>query len=467
MKKFLTIWIAVLLLLCTTAAIAEEISDGFGFDDNSESGSAFSVDIGGRLSLGGAFFFNDFKTFRDVQPGSLIEGKLHIHATAPLTEAYFGVRLNSKTLAPLLGTAQAVYPVQPQIAPWIDEAYLKMLFGPAVITGGIQKISWGRAETLSVLDIVNPRDRTDLTLLYDPQALKIARPLVSAAVYLPHDLKLEGVFLPVFEGDRIVTGSTGRWYSHQFDRLWGSPAAFRQPATNTLEYAQGGGRLTAAVGGMHDFGVQYFYGRLPELAFKTETLGSSIPGSMGSGGGSVLAPSSGKTVTGVYNPYHHIGVDYGLGIGPVALSAELAANITSDISGDDPSVYNPSLAWNVGAVYSAPLGFKLNLTAAETVRLQHKRTGLQSHDVEYGRNATDTKLSFSVAQTLLRSSLEWKLGMLIGLEDADFCIMPGIHWQLATLLLDCNVGIFGGSRAGRLGQFYRNGFIRLTAAYEF
>ena len=169
----------------------------------------------------------------------------------------------------------------------------------------------------------------------------------------------------------------------------------------------------------------------------------------------------------MYNPYHHIGVDYGLGIGPVALSAELAANITSDISGDDPSVYNPSLAWNVGAIYSAPLGFSLNLTAAETIRLKHTQTNLHPHDVEYARKATDTKVSFSVAQTLLRSSFEWKLGMLIGLEDADFCIMPGIHWQLATLLIDCNVGIFGGSRAGRLGQFYRNNFIRLTAAYEF
>ena len=467
MKKFLTKWIAVFLLLCTTAAIAEETTDGFGFDDNTETGSAFSIDIGGRLSLGGSFFFNDFKTFKDVQPGSLIDGKLHIHATAPLTEAYFGVRLNGKTLAPWLGTTQSVYPAQPQIAPWIDEAYLKMLFGPAVITGGIQKISWGRAETLSVLDIVNPHDQTDLTLMYNPQEMKIARPLISTTVYLPHDLKLETVFLPVFEGNRIVTGASDRWYSRRFERLWGLPAAFHQPATNTLSYAQGGGRLTAAVGGMHDFGIQYFYGRLPEPAFKTEPIGSTIPGSMGSGGGSVLAPPSRKIIAGVYNPYHHIGIDYGLGIGPVALSAELAANITADIAGNDPSVYNPALAWNIGVVYTAPLGFSLNLTAAETIRLKHTQTNLHPHDVEYGRKATDTKVSFSVAQTLLRSSFEWKLGMLIGLEDADFCIMPGIHWQLATLLIDCNVGIFGGSRAGRLGQFYRNSFIRLTAAYEF
>ena len=87
--------------------------------------------------------------------------------------------------------------------------------------------------------------------------------------------------------------------------------------------------------------------------------------------------------------------------------------------------------------------------------------------MEYGKKATDTKLVFSVSQTLLRNSLEWKLGAIVGLEDADFCIMPGIHWQLATLLIDCNVGIFGGKKTGNFGQFSRNSFIRLTLAYEF
>ena len=74
---------------------------------------------------------------------------------------------------------------------------------------------------------------------------------------------------------------------------------------------------------------------------------------------------------------------------------------------------------------------------------------------------------FSVSQMLLRNSLEWKLGAIVGLEDADFCIIPGIHWQLATLLIDCNVGIFGGKKTGNFGQFSRNSFIRLTLAYEF
>ena len=453
MMKKLSIVISILFcLVCAAALNAEEATDDFGFGSEAESSSAFSIDIGGKLSLGGAFYFNDFKTFKDVQPGSLVEGKLHVHATAPMTEAYFGVKLNGKTLALLLGKTQTIFPGQPQIVPWIDEAYLKMLFGQVVITGGIQKMNWGRAESLSVLDIVNPRDKTDLTLMYAPQEMKIARPLVSATVYLPHDLKLEGVYVPVFEGNRIVTGNTDRWYSQRFDRIWGTSAgtvSFTSPVTNTLAYSQGGGRLTAAVGGKHDFGIQYFYGRLPDLAFKAESS------------------ASGVTFTGLYNPYHHIGIDYGIGLGPVSLSAEFAANITEDLSGNNPSIYNPSLAWNVGAVYSAPLGFQLSLTATENIRLHHSRSVAQINDVEYGTKATDTKLVFSVSQTLLRNSLEWKLSAIVGIEDADFCIMPGVHWQLATLLIDCNVGIFGGKKTGNFGQFYRNSFIRLTLAYEF
>ena len=87
MKK-LSIVISILFcLVCAAALNAEEAVDDFGFGSEAESGSAFSIDIGGKLSLGGSFYFNDFKTFKDVQPGSLVEGKLHVHATAPMTEA--------------------------------------------------------------------------------------------------------------------------------------------------------------------------------------------------------------------------------------------------------------------------------------------------------------------------------------------------------------------------------------------
>ena len=53
-------FIFLFCLVCAAALNAEEAVDDFGFDSEAESGSAFSIDIGGKLSLGGSFYFNDF-----------------------------------------------------------------------------------------------------------------------------------------------------------------------------------------------------------------------------------------------------------------------------------------------------------------------------------------------------------------------------------------------------------------------
>lgn len=453
MKKSVCIYLCI-CLCCATVLLAQEAeTNNFGFGENESSDDSFSIGIGGKLSVGGAFFFNDFKTLKDTRVSSLIDGKLHIHATAPMTEAYFGVRVNDRTIGSLLGRKHAVFPQQPQIPRWIDEAFLKIFIGPAVISGGIQKIYWGRAEKFSVLDIINPCDTADLTLS-DPQEPKIARPLLSTALYLPYDIKIEGIFLPVFEGNTIVTEKNNRWYSHKTDRVLGLDArVFERPVdTGMLQYAQGGGRFSVSVAGLHDFAFQYFYGRLRETAFKAVV----------SDNGTVLT-----RLEPVYNPYHHIGIDYGTGIGPLGYYAEFAANITSDRFGVLPFIQNSFIEWNTGITYAAPHGFRLDMSASEKIILNHKRIGTQKYDTEQGLKQTDTVIAASLSQSLLRNSFEWKIGVEVGLEDADFCITPGIHWQFATLLLDCNIGIFGGRKTGKRGQFYRNSFIRLTAAYEF
>lgn len=452
MKRISAVICLCFCLFCTFFLSAQETED-FGFTDGDEGNDSFTVNIGGRFALGGVFFVNDFKTFKDTHVSSIIDGKLHIHARAPVSEAYFGVRLTGKTVGVRIGSPEAVFPVYPQIPRWIDEAFVKILLGPAVLSGGIQKLNWGRAEQFSVLDIINPRDKTDMTVS-DPQELKIGRPLLSAAVYFPYDIKCEGVFLPVFEGNHIPAEKNARWYSRRFDSvLQLDRSFFTKPVSgDTLEYAQGGARLTVSVDGRHDLGVQYFYGRLPDPAFKV------IPQS-----GTVGQP---RAVYGMYNPYHHIGVDYGTGAGPIAFTAEFAANITADLTGSIPSIYNPALAWNTGIRYSGPYSLSLALNALETVRLHHNRIH-DPYDVEKDCRRTDTRLVFSVSQLLLRNSFEWKLNAVIGLEDADFCIMPEIQWQFATLMLNAAAGMFGGRKTGARGQFRKNSFIRLSAAYAF
>jgi hypothetical protein len=54
------------------------------------------------------------------------------------------------------------------------------------------------------------------------------------------------------------------------------------------------------------------------------------------------------------------------------LRAELAANITEDIAGDDGAVYNPSLAWSLGFDRSLVAGIRATLQCNETIRLLDK-----------------------------------------------------------------------------------------------
>ncbi len=448
-KQLLQVILPVCILLGTAPFLsAEESGESFGFD--TEENNDFSVNIGGTVSAGGTFFFDEAKNFGSIRPTSIVDGKFHLEAAAPLTEAYFGVRLNDRTLPFALGKQAKEFPATPQIPRWIDAAFLKIMLGPTVFSGGIQKITWGRADALSVLDIVNPKDLTDLSVL-NPQRRKIARPMLNFTAYLPFEIKLDTVFLPVFEGNRFAL--TGRWVHRRHTQLTDaagqSAVRLENPDTATLAYAQGGGRLTATFGGLHDAGVQYFYGRLHEAAV-------TVDSTAGSGGTAHLR----------YNPYHHIGLDYGTSIGPVGIQLEAAAAVTGDVSGTDPAVYNPSLAWNAGLEYALS-SIRLNAVAAEKITLQHKKIGTNSEDIEHGDKPTNTTLMFSIAQSLLRGSLEWKIAASVCVEDADFFINPSLHWQVGTLLIDCNLGVFGGSPSGKVGRFAKNNFIQLSLGYEF
>jgi hypothetical protein len=59
----------------------------------------------------------------------------------------------------------------------VDEAYVTAWFGKLDITGGLRKLTWGKADSMGPLDVVNPLDYSDLSDLSDLMNLKIARPL--------------------------------------------------------------------------------------------------------------------------------------------------------------------------------------------------------------------------------------------------------------------------------------------------
>lgn len=420
----------------------EDVSSDFNFGEteNNQEGN-FSVGIGGSLYAGANFFFKDFKNLKTYKPTLPVWGNLHIEAKAPLTEAYFGVVLNGKTLPVRLGEQAESLP-KPIIPPWIEQAYMQVITDYIVFGGGVKKMTWGRADAMSVLDVLNPRDYTDFSEL-DTEKIKIPQPMFYLSAYMPFETKLSLVYLPIFEPNRFTVD--GRWKSADFSP--GEVEKLKSVKTNTYKYSQGGARFTFSLDGVFDGGLQYFYGVLP------------FP---------VLKAVNGKPEFS-YNRYHHVGMDCGIALGLINLRGEFAANITNDLKGDNPYIYNPNLAWNLGFDYALPLSISIAAHIAETIRLnrKHIQSGADSLDMEKDLKTTDTRIMFTISQKLVRGSLEWKIVSIIGIEDKDFMISPGLHWQAGTILIDADLGFFGGKKNGKLGRFRDNHFVKLSVGYAF
>ncbi|UTD10929.1 hypothetical protein [Treponema sp. B152] len=472
MKKFF--FTLVFILSISSLIFSEDNNLGdFGFD-NEESGtesSVFSIDFGGAFYAGTEVFFGALKKPENFKPPFPLWGSLHLEAKSPLAEAYASVNLNAKTLAIGMGETAEFFP-NPLFPAWIDEAYVQALTGPVVFGGGIKKINWGRANFLSVLDIVNPKDYSKPYEFY-PEKIKKASPIFFLSAYLPKEMKLELVYLPVFEADEFALD--GRWGKNTFANITQALPSSANKAlveakkklflkgqkTNTFDYAQGGLRYSLTIDGKHDLGFQYFTGFLHEPNFQSSHKPS--------------APTEAEfkqvfeNAQLIYNRYHQIGADYEAMFGQFTVQAEFAANISADLKGNNPDIYNPNLAWNLGFLYALPKNINLRLQAAETVRLLN--SGINQDklnlDTEKGNPITDTRLLFSISQTLVRGSLEWKLNALVGIEDADFMINPELLWLIGTIDFDLGLGFFGGKKSGKLGRHQNNHFIKMSIGYEF
>jgi hypothetical protein len=304
------------LMLCAACFLAlglglyaQDDGFGFGFDDeaggsSSAGASPVAVKITGEAAVDLLFFVDDFESadaFKGIQPGNLFSGALNFAASGSNAEGAINIKLNPNFQDPLLSLS-------------LDEAYVRGFFGGFMIEGGLLKLNWGRADSLGPLDVINPLDYQDLSAMGDPQAIKIARPLLHGS-YNPGSFKLEGVFVPWFEGDRFSQDPADRWTSSQVRRLTdefkallapldildnaGDVPEMAAPDTYSLEYTQGGLRFSSTVGPV-DFGIQYYSGFLPRPAARmNQTALASLAAAVEAAKGpkaaydALLAPSGG------------------------------------------------------------------------------------------------------------------------------------------------------------------------------
>jgi hypothetical protein len=441
-KKHLCITPAIFILLFSFFSVLSLPAQDFwfGFDDKDgegasggTGGSAFPVSIGGEIAASLTGFVNDFSDGAEqTRLGDVFRGKLNFTAESSNAKGVINLKLASGLI---------YYKGQSPI--YVDEAYVSACFGIFDIEGGLRKLTWGKADSMGPLDVINPADMSDLTDSSDTMNLKTARPLVHTSLISGQFSKLEAVFVPNFEAAGFA--ETGPWAPAQSQL---PTAKIIPPDTTTLNYAQTGLRYTTTIGSAADIGIQYYYGRLTTPAVtKSGTPSSPI-------------------VTFAYNPYHQIGVDWAQVIADFNLRAEFAANITEDINGDDGGVYNPSLAWSFGFDRDLFADTNLNLQCNETIRLLDSEIS-NPQDIEAGDDLTSTRITAALSRKFLRDELELKAACLWEVESGTCVVMPSLIWTKNDATVDLAAGIFAGSDEGQFGQFHDKSFVKAGMKYTF
>ena len=430
--------IAILIVILIPAAInAQEDFWDWDFGGFGSTASGPSVNTSGEVNAALTGFFDDFSSrgnAMNASLGDIFSGRLNFEASGSAAQAV--INLN---ITPTFGNTS---PIE------IDEAYLRVFFGHVTITGGLRKLTWGRADSFGPLDIINPIDFRDLTKLSDPASVKIARPMIHAAWSLGHFSRLEAVFVPWFQGDKIA--AAGKWTPNQIRNLYPlfDPENFTG-YNRSLEYAQAGVRFTTTLGSS-DFGFQYYFGRFT----RPRVIPRLLP----------MPP----TLDIDYNYFHHIGIDFARVFGAFNVRAEAGANLTSDLDGRDGTVENPSLVWSLGFDRDLFMGLNLNLQGTGMFRLFHDRIGGSIFtDIEAGTNRSSTRITGIISRKFLRDELELKTTGLWGVEDRDFLVMPAIVWSRNDISTELKFGFFGGGRNGELGQYRDNNFVRVSLSYKF
>ncbi len=439
MKKtaFSAILITGLLIFGGGAAGTQEF--GFPVADAASGQADSGAETGGSLSFSLLAFPAELLDGDFTHSSALPEARLSVSAAGAMAEGFLGLRLDKDLL-------------ENDPAGILDEAWLRIFAGKSTtIQGGLMRVSWGRADSLSVLDVLNPRDLTDLTLR-DEKDRKIAVPMLRLTQGLGERISADFVYLPFFEGDRIA--SAGPWVPAALQPF--SLATIVAPDTSGLDSGQAGMRLTASLAGI-DLGAQYFYGYMTTPWM--DTTDAAI----------FLYFNPAQAIDIGYNPYHQIGADLAFAAAGFNVRAEAALNLTGDADGIETLVYNRNLAWSAGFDRSLFAGIDLNLQVMGKLRLNHDKidTSPASLDIEARSDITSTQIAALLSRGFMQDRVKVELLGMLGVEKQDYMIEPGISVTFGDAEIALRGRYFGGDAAGDLGQYNKKSYVSLSSKFLF
>jgi hypothetical protein len=460
----------------------------------------FPLKIGGETGAGLLLYVRDFYEPDQAEPFSALDSvwaRLNLSGSGESAAVFLSLNLSAAAITETWNDIPLV----------LDEAFVRAFLGDVTIEGGLRKLTWGKADSLGPLDVINPLNYADLTAITDLKAMKIARPLVRLVWNTGDFSRLEGVFLPNFAGHRFA--QRGRWTPRQITGIpslaeqgfmryasetWGSAMGLFPPAyidgikqgilsrlgdfspegpdTRGFEYFQGGLRFTATLGPA-DFGAQYFYGNdfRPGFilggvdAFMADLIAGvtpQLPSPAYTGDPALIFPRI------EYSRYHQIGLDYAQVVFGFNLRAEAAAHITRDLSGGDGAVKNPFLAWSFGFDRDLVFGINANLQLGETIRLLDSKVNRNPIlDCEGDKDITATRLTARISRKFFNDNLECKFTGIWDIEEGGCYLLPSLGWTLNDARAELSAGVFAGREESELGHYWRSGFLRLALAYSF
>lgn len=405
----------------------------FGFDAAEKAPAASGASLGGSVSFTLLAFPRQLLDGEFTDSTVLPKVKLEFKAAGEKAEGYVSLDIDKNIL----------------IVEVLDEAWLRIFEGRSTIQAGLMRVSWGRADSMSVLDVLNPRDLRDLTVR-DEKEIKIPMPMIRFSESLGEVFNADLVYIPWFEGDRIA--DSGLWASYQILALKQLPGAFPfgAPTTTTLEYGQAGLRVTAALKGI-DLGAQYFYG------YMTTPSINMIPYALSLGA---------KPVTIGYNRYHHLGLDTAFVLAGLNIRLETAANITEDIEGDDPVVYNNNIAWTAGFDRELFAGIDLNFQAMGMFRLSHDKI-TNALDIEKDTDMATVRLAVLLSRSFWNERLKLELLGMTSSDKWDYMVEPGAVVAFGDAEIALRGRYFDGDAKGQFGQFNSKSYLTLSTKYKF
>lgn len=490
----------------------------FGFDAPSEdsvptSGAVFSGDLrfGGRAYLG---------THPDTDAAVSAPASAVVRADVTAAGADLGLALR---LDPEVLTSDPVRV--------LDELSLKSYWGDNLeVTAGLTKLSWGKADSLRVLDVVNPLDYTDFVNA-PLEDRKIAQGLFDLTLRTGDAGKLEAVYVPFFQGDSFPL--EGTWAPQAFTDLRaqvrsgfysgsnpsangglgnGAYAAAYSVAYNSAFVAAVNAALAAgapnweaarlAVSGnsttMATLQAQADAMAKAQATAQVDTLVDnvlSLPDTKtlawGQGGfrytdsffgvdwglqtytGFLRAPvystaelATTQKIIVDYNRYYQAGAEAAFVVLDLNVRAEGAWHQTSDLKGDDPLVRNPFASASLG--FDRTFGdLSLNLQGLGTWTANLDEA-TKSGDSEAEAEDWAATGAAQAAYAFWNGKAEVSTAVSARYPDLDWVVLPALKVKpVDDLSVIVEGKLFGGKAEGQLGQYADRSFVEVRLETSF